>query len=123
MSTALFSRLSSRGQVFAAHCGFEAALMVVSSASGVQAMQIRAGVDANRVRHRDPAAVEISEARQEAIYLAAVRFGISLRKIAQSLGVSHEAVRKAIRAVEDRRDRDDCDRRLDELEIELMGAA
>lgn len=115
--------LGRSGHRLAAHCGVEAAICVVAQAAGVEPAQLRAPVDPNAVKYGDPHAQILNGARHVAIYLAVCRFGLSLRAAGASIGMSGEGVRKAIAAVEERREDPRYDRRLDELELELMGAA
>lgn len=112
----LFTRLARRGAQFAAHCNVQAAVHTVASARGlpVDAVCGAAGSTAPR---------GAMIARQEAIYLTSVHFNQSLRRIGDVVGLSQEGVRKALATVEGRRDDIAYDRRLDELELELMETA
>ena len=66
---------------------------------------------------RVPPTMEL--ARRTALYLAVVGHNHSLRTIADVSNLSHEAVRKALHAVEDWRDDEAFDQKLERLEREL----
>lgn len=123
MTTTLVQRLAHSADLFATRCAYEAALSVAANANNLDPAALRSGVDPNDVRHAKGAARRVSAARREAIYLTATIYDVSLRKIADAIGLSHEAVRKAIGRLEEDREDGTYDRKLDELELQLMGAA
>lgn len=104
-------RLARRAETFAALAAYEAAIAVISRRRGVPPDVVR------RVAARPLAA---SRARQEAIYLALVRFEVPLRVLARAANLDVAACSRACRKVELRREDRDYDRILDELELELM---
>jgi DNA-binding CsgD family transcriptional regulator len=64
--------------------------------------------------------VEMAALRRRAIYLAVVAYGCPQRAVARALGVSHVAVLKQVRRVEDERDDPALDRWLDRMERRLV---
>ncbi len=104
-------RLARRAETFAAMAAYEAAIAVISRRRGVSPEAVR------RVAARPQAA---ARARQEAIYLASVRFDLPIRALARAANLDVAACSRACRKVELRREDRDYDRILDELELELM---
>ena len=72
-----------------------------------------------RWRRKSRVALPLERARRIAIYLSVVACNYGLRDIAEAAGLSHEGVRKALRAVEDWRDDPIIDQQLEQLEEEL----
>lgn len=68
---------------------------------------------------RSRRARQSAQLRELVAYLANTRFGVRIIDIAAGLSVSEEAVRKALARVEDRRDREEFDTLVAELESEL----
>lgn len=117
----LFSRLAAKAERTTSALSLEAAVQVVAARRELPAEVVRAGRSATE-RTSDGRYLpdDAARARQEALYLATTVFGRSVRGVARAAGLSAPAVLKAVRAVEDRRDEGTIDRRLDELELELM---
>lgn len=61
----------------------------------------------------------VAAAGDERIYLAVVAGGVPARSIARAAGLSHTAVNKLLRRVENRRDHPEVDDRLSRLETEI----
>ncbi len=61
-------------------------------------------------------------ARQAAMYLMHVAFGLSLARVAQAFGRDRTTVAHACHLIEDRREDPDLDARLDDLETFLRAA-
>lgn len=121
----VFSRLAARAERAASALAFEASVHVVASRRGIDPQDVRAGRRSEQqARTEDgrflPPGDDAVRARQEALYLAHAVFNRPVRSVARAAGLSAPAVLKAVRAVEDRRDDHTIDRRLDELELELM---
>lgn len=62
---------------------------------------------------------EVTLARRAALYLAVVGRNLSLRAVARASGLSPEGVRKALAAIEDRRDDPVIDAQIGQLEEEI----
>lgn len=119
----LFARLSRNADRFATNCAFRAVVSVTAVANYLDDQVLLKSVDPNDVRNDRGEARAVNEARHHAIYLLSTVYDMPLRKIARLFGVSHEWVRKAIASVEEAREDPRTDRRLDELELALMGEA
>lgn len=83
------------------------AIAVVSAASGIP-------VETLLVQNRSPA--PIAAARQLAMYLAHVAFGLPQAAVARAFNRDRTTVAHACRRVEDLRDRSDFDHRVSQLE-------
>lgn len=90
----------------------------------------RAGIDPDAIALRNTGrhAVRSGPARpalfREAIYFAVTRMDVRQGAVAHALGISRQAVNQATIEVERCREDDpQYDRRLDEIEIDMMGAA
>lgn len=119
----LFARLARNADRFATDCAFRAAVSVTADANFLDEQLLLSGVNPNDVRYDRGEARSVNEARHHALYLLSTVYDMPLRKIARLFGVSHEAVRKAIAAVEDARTDPRTDRQLDEMQLALMGDA
>lgn len=64
-------------------------------------------------------ATGVAAARDEGIYLAVIAGGVPARAVARAAGLSHTAVNKLLRRVENRRDHPEVDDRLSRLETEI----
>jgi chromosomal replication initiation ATPase DnaA len=64
----------------------------------------------------------VAHVRQTAMYLAHIAFGMSLGRVALAFGRDRSTVAYACRVIEDRREDDDFDDRLDRLEEFLRAA-
>jgi hypothetical protein len=91
---------------------------LVSRRMGVPSAQIEAR--AGLIYHFPPPAVAL--ARRTALYLVCCVCGIHLRRLARTAGMSAEGVRKAVAAIEDRRDDPEFDAFVEALEQELVAA-
>jgi hypothetical protein len=129
MRTSFARQLSSSADRFASFAAYLAATEVVAIRHGVAAERVRRGLTQAETARVALSArglgsdeeARIATARHEAIYLAVTVFGRSHKSIARAAGISPPAVRKALTAIEDRRDEPRFDRELDELELQLMG--
>lgn len=108
------SGMRARASQLAAYAAFDAAAAVVGAHTQVDPRDLR------RRGGRLLRARPVAEARRVGLYLAVVAFNRPGREIARVVGVSHEAVRKALRLVEDKRDDEAFDAWLATLEQELM---
>ncbi|MBN9444923.1 MAG: chromosomal replication initiator DnaA [Bosea sp.] len=91
--------------------GARLAESAVAAAAGVASPAIRA-----RSRGRKP----VANARQRAMYLAHVTFGLSLTRVGACFGRDRTTVRHACALVEDSRDDPRCELGLDMLEEALL---
>jgi hypothetical protein len=107
----VFQRLADAARSLAAAASYEAAVEVVALRWRVPAAELR------RRCQRRPDYVNL---KRQALYLAVMR-GHSRRRIAEITGLSHEAVARACRTIEEARDDPQLDRLLDELELEAKG--
>ncbi len=131
MSPALAQRMAARAGTFTSLAVFTAACALVAARHGLDPGRVRAGLSRSEqtaVAHAARGLVETdaatyAQARREAIYLAVTVFGRPHKSVARALGVTPKAVRKALTAIEERREDGRYDRALDDLELELMGAA
>jgi hypothetical protein len=114
----LFRRMARNADTFATRCAFQASLRIVAGIDTLDFNDVKPPRRSNQHR-QDPRSVPF----REALYLTVVHFERSQRSLSRVLGISQVAVLKAISAVEKNRDDPDYDRRLDELELMLMGAA
>jgi hypothetical protein len=106
-----YDRLAEIARVFAATADYETAVESVAKALKVPTAELR------RRCQRRPDLVNL---KRQVLYLAVMR-GHSRRRIGKITGLSHEAVARACRVIEDARDDPELDRLLDELELEAKG--
>jgi hypothetical protein len=120
-------KLTASATRFKAAADFQVACDVVARAHGLEATAVkrpiadvhRVGLAARGVAGHDGVR-QVVRARHEAIYLAVTVFGAGVRAVANAGRVSHEAVRLAVRGIEDQREDPVYDRHLDELELECL---
>lgn len=127
MSADFFRRLARNADRFATACAIQAAAAVVARASDAatddvlqQATDTRDAPERDASGHYLPSEPRL---RGEALYLAITFFDRPQRSVSRVVGISQPAVNKGIAKVEAWRDDPAYDRRLDELEIALMGVA
>jgi len=131
MSADLFRRLARNADRFATACAMQAAAAVVARVSNVpQDELLQPGADTQSMPGRDAVGHFLPRdpdqkvlARREVLYLTVTHFERPQRSISRVFGISQPAVNKGIGVIEARRDDPFYDRKLDELELELMGAA
>jgi hypothetical protein len=107
---------------------FERAASVVARHTGVSRRKIlarRAALqppprdDKGRLQGGRAQPAQIAFARQAAIYLAIVSSDLPVRRFVREVGVHREVVRRALAAIEDRRDEREIDELLTKLEQEV----
>lgn len=127
-----FSRLARNADRFATACAIKAAAFTVARASNMPVDELLTPPDETRaVPEREAASGQFLPsdpdprvlARREMFYLAITLFNRPQRSVARVAGISQPAIKKGIGAIEIRRDDPRYDRRLDELELALMGDA
>lgn len=99
--------------------------MLAESASlrlAEQAMAASAGIAASRLRAARRGCLPVARARQRAMYLAHVAFGLSLTRVGLGFGRDRTTVRHACARVEDMRDDPREDFGLGVLETALVAA-
>jgi len=106
----LYTKFSARADRLASDLALELALSAVARREGLSADDLRSG-----------RGWRMAGLRRQALYIAVTHFNRPARSVARAAGLSHEAVRKACRLVEQRREDASFERRMDELEIECMG--
>lgn len=93
------------------------------TAQGIFAEAARVVARAERL---DPAAVlaprgrRARAARRMAAYLAVIAGDLPGRHVARAAGMTHQAVRKGLARIEDAREAGQLDRRLEQLQADLM---
>ena len=70
----------------------------------------------------DRGSTRVAQARQIAMYLTHIAFGMSLHRVASAFGRDRSTVAHACHVVEDRRDDHQLDQILDQLELALKAA-
>ncbi|WP_414462933.1 hypothetical protein [Hyphomicrobium sp. DY-1] len=118
MSAELFRRLAKNADRFLTACAFQAALGVATHEAGIAPEDVKKPRRGNQNRREAATA-----ALQEAIYLTVVHYERPQRSVSRAIGLTQPAIHKGIRAIESRRDDPAYDRKLDELQLTLMGAA
>lgn len=94
------------------HALFQATSTIAAREHGVRPQEV--------LRTLKPGSfLKVQRARAEAVYLAAVSAGVGARRLACAAGVSHVAIIKMCRRVEDARDDPIVDARLCRLEQEI----
>lgn len=130
MAHAIFNRLAARADRLASRASFLAAAAVAAKRHGVSVSNVvtppspqeQANVALAALGRADKTSAQIATARHEALYLAVTACGRSQKSVARATGLSPKAIRKALAAVEDRRDDPKFDRELDRAAAVLMGA-
>jgi hypothetical protein len=131
MAHSVFRRLASNADHLASAAAFSASCAAVALRRGVPFQRVLAGLSPSErivVAHAarglvESDAAEVAACRHEAIYLAVTVFGRPHRSLARVAGVSHAAINKAVRTVEEGREDEDYDSDLASIEQQLMGAA
>jgi hypothetical protein len=126
----IFTRRAARAERLASRAAFVAAAAQVAARHGLPLQRVmtpptpaeQAAVALASRGLADPDAARIAAARREAIYLAVTACGRGGRAVARAAGVDPKAVRKALAAVEDKRDDPAFDRALERATVALMGA-
>lgn len=104
-----------RGAELAALAAYQSSVAAVARAMGVAP----AAMEARRGRLYRTPPPEVATARRSAVYLAVVVFNRSMRSIARAARLTPEGVRKAVAAIEDRRDDPGFEQVISQLEAEL----
>ncbi len=110
-----------RGGLMAARAALSAALAVTARDHRLRPLPLEALPGPNDVRHGR--GLDEFEAFLEAIYLAVTCFEVPRPFVGAQLGISKQAVQKAVQRVALRRDDDSYDSRLERLETALGFAA
>lgn len=126
----IFTRRAARAERLASRAAFVAAAAQVAARHGLPLQRVmtpptpaeQAAVALASRGLADPDAARVAAARREAIYLAVTVYGRGTKSIARVSGLTPPAIRKALAAIEDKRDDPIFDRALDQAEVALMGA-
>lgn len=118
-----FRNLARRAETLATRTALEAALRIAAERTNLAPADVLAPIDPNKVRHGRPEAVAHAHARRMAIYCTATLFDRPNRQIARAAGISRQLVDRFVGDVEETRSDARFDRELDEIELDLMGAA
>jgi hypothetical protein len=130
MAHAVFHRLAARADRLASRAAFLAAATFVADRHDLPLKSLttpptpaeQAAVALASRGLADPTAARVAAARHEAIYLTVTTLNRTGRSVSRAAGLHHEAVRKALKQIEDKRDDPKFDRALDDAHLALMGA-
>lgn len=107
----LYGRFCARADRLASAAALEVALNAVARREGLPITALKAGAPRPR---------RIAALRHQALYIAVTHFGRPQRSVARAAGLSHEAVAKACRQIEELREDQAFERMMDELELDCM---